>query len=447
MRILLRLSPVLLLPLVFCEASLAQTDALPRHGVIGLQVAPPDLTVPEDPAKNPPTIKLVAPGSAGEAAGILAGDVILSLDDSPITGSAEFAHKVSRHLAGDTIKILLVRNGKQLTVSATLKPRPPETSSVADVVYTSISADGVRRSVLITKPKSPGRHPAVLLIGGLGCYSLDGVLTAETGYGPILNAVAKNDFVTMRVEKIGEGDSDGPPCTDPRATADLEAHGYVAGLRLLKSLAYVDSSRIFVFAHSLGPLLASLVLPQEPVRGFIAAETIGRSWFEYSIENLRRQAGVLGEAPDKIDAEVLANARCAYRYFVEHQSSAEISKGSQACAEMMQSYTGLSDAYLHQIGDISLGAQWKNVDIPVLVLYGTSDPATSADEGRYLTSLINAVHPGRATYVELPRMGHDFALYDSQLDFMNRTAGAKPHPYDDEALAVILKWLSEHLAA
>ena len=41
-----------------------QINDLPRHAVIGLQVAPPDLNKPEDPVKNPPTIKSVIPGGA-----------------------------------------------------------------------------------------------------------------------------------------------------------------------------------------------------------------------------------------------------------------------------------------------------------------------------------------------------------------------------------------------
>lgn len=82
----------------------------------------------------------------------------------------------------------------------------------------------------------------------------------------------------------------------------------------------------------------------------------------------------------------------------------------------------------------------------VLVLYGTSDPATSADEGQYLAELINRQHPGRATYVELRGMGHDFNRYDSQVDFMtHRKYPAKPHPFDEEVVEAVLKWLAQQL--
>jgi uncharacterized protein len=129
---------------------------------------------------------------------------------------------------------VLARGGEELTVTAVLKPRPCETSADAEVLYRSVAVDRARRRVIVTRPKAAAeRHPAVVLMGGLGCYSLDGELTRSTGYGPILGALAKRWFVAMRVEKTGEGDSEGdsegPPCTDDRATAEREARGYVAG--------------------------------------------------------------------------------------------------------------------------------------------------------------------------------------------------------------------------
>ena len=431
--------------MAMADCAWGQTNDLPRHAVIGLQVAPPDLNKPEDPVKNPPTIKSVIPDGAGEIAGIQVGDILLAVDDAIVRTSEDFAKRISRHLSGDSVSIRLSRHGVELSKTVVLKPRPFETSPDADVLYTSVVAGGSRRRVIVTRPKTSDRHPAVLLIGGLGCYSLDGEMSRPSGYGPILATLAKNNFVTMRVEKTGEGDSEDPACTDSKATVELEAQGYVAGLRALKSYGFVDPTRLFIFSHSLGPLVASVVLPQEAVRGFVAAETIGRSWFEYGLENVRRQSALVGTPLDQVDAEVRAHAVCAFHFFIDHESAEEVSKLNKQCGEMIESYAGMSSAYMQQIGDLSLGKQWKSVDIPALVIYGTSDPATSADEGRYLAELINNFHAGRATYVELQGMGHDFGRYDSQLEFLNRRLDpSKPHPFDEEVLTVLLKWLNEH---
>ena len=446
MKSYFRISCCMLLLIIGIPA--LRADDLPRHGVIGLTVSPPDITKPEDPQTNPPTVKSVAPGSAADASGIQAGDILRELDGAPVVSSAEFASRVARHLAGDRVAIVLVRNGQELAKTATLKPRPYETSSDADVVYGSVTVDGSRRRTIITHPKSAGHFPAVLIIGGLGCYSVDGALTQQDSYGHVIAALAKNNFVTMRVEKPGQGDSEGPACTDLKATAELEAQGYIAGLKALKSFDYVDSAKIFVFAHSLGPLVGSLVVPRESVRGFIAAETIGRSWFEYMLENSRMQDAMVGTPLDEVDADIRIQEKCNYDFFVLHHSSDEVSKLDPQCAGIIRSFAGVPSTFMQQIGDVSLAKQWKQVDIPVLVLYGTSDPATSADESRYLANLINSFHPGRATYIELPGMAHDFYKYDSQLEFLTRRNNpAKQHAFDDEFTDAVLKWLNQQLQA
>jgi hypothetical protein len=61
--------------------------------------------------------------------------------------------------------------------------------------------------------------------------------------------------------------------------------------------------------------------------------------------------------------------------------------------------------------------------------------------------VINSFHPGRATYLELPGMGHDFARYSSPAEFLNRRDNPKPHPLDDDFNTALLTWLREHTAA
>jgi pimeloyl-ACP methyl ester carboxylesterase len=102
-----------------------------------------------------------------------------------------------------------------------------------------------------------------------------------------------------------------------------------------------------------------------------------------------------------VDADVRVHAECAYHFYIQHETPEKVEKIGPQCLDMIRSYAGMPYTYMQQIGDLSLGKQWKQVDIPVLVIYGTSDPATSAGEGRYLVDLINRFHPGRASYFDL----------------------------------------------
>jgi len=66
--------------------------------------------------------------------------------------------------------------------------------------------------------------------------------------------------------------------------------------------------------------------------------------------------------------------------------------------------------YAQAVADISLGKQWKDADMPVLVVSGTGSTVTTARQNRALAELINKWHPGRARYAEVEGMGHDFSL-------------------------------------
>ena len=85
--------------MAMADCAWSQTNDLPRHAVIGLQVAPLDLNKPEDPVKNPPTIKSVIPDGAGEMAGIQVGDVLLAVDGAIVRSSTDFAKRSSLEAA------------------------------------------------------------------------------------------------------------------------------------------------------------------------------------------------------------------------------------------------------------------------------------------------------------------------------------------------------------
>ncbi len=71
-------------------------------------------------------IATVQPGSPAEEAGVLIGDIVLAVDGEPVNGQAGLVAAIRDRNPGDTIGIELVREGKRLTVSATLVARPQD---------------------------------------------------------------------------------------------------------------------------------------------------------------------------------------------------------------------------------------------------------------------------------------------------------------------------------
>lgn len=68
----------------------------------------------------------VAPDSPAFAAGVEAGDIVVSAGGTPVDGQGAMVAAIRDQSPGDTIEIEVLRNGKRLTLTATLVQRPTE---------------------------------------------------------------------------------------------------------------------------------------------------------------------------------------------------------------------------------------------------------------------------------------------------------------------------------
>lgn len=386
------------------------------------------------PGNGPATIQAVGPNTPAEAIGLRAGDVIVSVDGQAIADTRGFLAAIARRQSGDSVTIVVRRGSESITNSGKLAPRPLELQADYEIEYGSVDAGGAKRRVIVTRPRDTAKHPAILLMGGIGCYSLDGILRPaelRDSYAKLLDGWTRAGYVTMRVEKSGMGDSEGPPCNDPRSDFDAEVRGYAAGLAKLESMDAVDRRNVFLFAHSIGPLDAARVASEHPVRGIVVAETVGTSWIEYDLANLRRQLVLSGMPYDEVDRRVRRREVCAHRFFVDKQTDA-------SCASEMEGPAPYT--YMQQLGALDLAPLWKKIDAPVLIIYGTADFVTDDYQHQYLRDMINAFHPGRAVYVRIDGMDHGLQISGTQKQAFEREG---PAPFAQRVLDETLRFFKE----
>lgn len=389
-------------------------------------------------------VKRVEAKSSADEAGVAVDDLILKVNEANVASLNSFIATIRNFRVGDKLQLTILRGGEQQTKTVTLKPRAFETNADFDVLYRSADTKNGRRRVIVTKPKAAGKYPAVLLVGGIGCYSLDN-FSPNHAYRKILYGLTNQGFATMRVEKTGTGDSEGAPCSSTLADLRQEIEGYVSGLRALKTYDFVDADKVFIFGHSIGGIVGPAVAAEEKVRGLIAVATVGTNWFEYALENYRRQAVLRGESYDQVENGARINRLCKQRLWIDKQPYREIVKEQPACADYLQDPAPVT--YMQQLTELNLAEMWKKVEAPTLIIYGSSDFLTSAKEHEYLREMINKFHPGKAKYVEIAAMDHYFEQAATQRESMQRRGNPPQTPpqFVEQALIEISNWLKQNL--
>jgi serine protease DegQ len=81
------------------------------------------LGITSEPAEGGVRVATVADGSAAAAAGLQVGDVITAIDSTPVVSTGDLVSQLRAHVPGDAVTLTVVRDGTQLTLTATLGDR------------------------------------------------------------------------------------------------------------------------------------------------------------------------------------------------------------------------------------------------------------------------------------------------------------------------------------
>lgn len=414
-----------LIPIASAEAQ----HNLPRRSILGASAANIEGGV---------QISAVRDGTPAAAAGLIAGDVVTRIGDRTITNTQDFVSAARSARAGRATLFGIIRDGAVRTLPVTLTEAPREQSTDLTITYESIRVGDTLRRTIITAPHGlRGRRPAMLLVGGIGCYSIDDPATPDP-YRNVAHDLARRGVVVMRVEKSGMGDSQGPAC----ATVDFEAElaSYDAALATLRADRRVDPNQVFVFGHSIGVVHAPILAQRYNPAGVIAADGAGLTWIEYELINTRRQVELSGASPADTDAVMIAKAQCISRALLAREPVETLFAEQPECAQLVS--LPASQAYMIQLAERNPGADWSAVAAPTLFIYGDSDFLTSAADHERLLAITNAAHPGNATLSIIEDFDHYMVRTESQASSFARVgAGQAVTEYDPRFSQIVGDWI------
>jgi hypothetical protein len=384
----------------------------------------------------------VIAGSPAAAGGVQQGDVIRSIGGIGTGTVAQFLSAIHELATNARVEVDAVRAGSPVRLSVVLAPAPYESDAGLTTRYGTVMANDSLRRTLTTAPQAlAGRAAGVLLIGGIGCYSIDVGNRPQDAYMRLTHDLARAGFVTMRVEKSGVGDSQGPPCS--QVDFDSEMRGYAAALHALQRDPQVDPARVYLLGHSIGTIVAPALAIANRVAGVIVLEAVGRDWPEYEIRNLRRDLELDGETAARTDLAVIEKAQCMERLFFERQTEAAIEQTMPTCKAHNGIYPA-SVAYMRQVAQLNVIEPWAHLQVPVLAIYGTSDFETEIADHQRIVDVVNAAHAGTATLVVLPAMSHGLGRAATAKVAENDDERGVVEIYDTDVSAAIVAWLQRH---
>ncbi len=400
------------------------------------------ITAPKN-AQPGAIIKSVSDGSPLQKAGFLPKDIIVKVDGTFITDENVWSDITYGLRADKSIKIEAVRGHKSIKADVRFNPLEIELHKGIDTFYEEITSTyGITQRTIVTKPKKEGRQPAIILIGGLSCSSIETYPGRSSNWSrTIQTLVEKSDMVVMRVEKPGVGDSEGN-CSESDFLMDLA--GYKAAILSLKSKTYVDATRIVVYGSSMGSALAPFLANTYNLKGIISDGTFFKTWYEHMLEIERRIRQFQGDDETQI-VEKMNN------YYIPLYFGMLIQK--KTYEEVVNEYPALSQfnyhgpehmygrpvRYYHQLQDFDLAGEWEKIKAPVRIMRGTNDWIMSSFDNFMILEVLKRNGHQDHLLLEYPGLDHWNTIHKTAKDSFDGKEGL----WDEKTILQIIEWAQE----
>jgi hypothetical protein len=429
--------------ILFCSQRACSGDLI-RKAFIGLVVKD---------QHNQVLVDSVMPHSTAAKMGLKKSDVILTINSIACTTVADLQTVTNELRAGAELQIQFIRNKKNLSASMIAIAKPYFKASCCDVIYQSLPAIGCTVRTIIYKPKNKTHTPAVFFIPGYNCGSIEGF--ASNFNGKMIEGWVKKGYTVYTVEKSGLGDSkDCRPCMEVDLQTDIEL--FETAYRDFAALPYVDRNNLFIWGHSMGGIIAPMIVSKQAVKGIIVFGTVFRPWSEFLLEMHRVQKPLL----DSLDYEqtetfVRLIQKVYYEFFVLKKSRAELFQNpayKNIVETELEYKPGKEDMwgrhwrFWQQLDSINLAVAWQQVNCKVLAFQGGADFIQCAAVEPYLISAaVNKAHPGNAITVTIPQLDH---LLMHSLNFEEAVKNMNKKDYlngnfDSRLLNESIRWMDK----
>jgi pimeloyl-ACP methyl ester carboxylesterase len=167
--------------------------------------------------------------------------------------------------AGRSFPLTLKKVTKVSEVKRPQLPVKPYPYDEIEVSYES-KQHGIKLAGTLTRPRSAGPFPAVILIQGSGAHDRDETIFGHKPFLVLADYLTRRGIAVLRVDKRGIGGSSG---STREGTSAAFADDVLAGVELLKNRSDIKRSQIGLIGHSEGGAIAPLAASRSHDVAFI----------------------------------------------------------------------------------------------------------------------------------------------------------------------------------
>ncbi|MEM6829358.1 MAG: alpha/beta fold hydrolase [Bacteroidota bacterium] len=389
-------------------------------------------------------VTLVEPDGPLAQAGLEAGDLLLKVDDRLID-SSEAWDDITYSIRGNKqTNLQIKRDGELKNINVRLNELPMETHTNIRTLYETVTSNyGITQRVITTIPdKKQSKQPAILLLQGLSCSTIELFPGRSSNWGKVINAIVEDsDMVVMRVDKPGVGDSEGD-CSQTDFLTELA--GYRAAIEHLMAQEYIDTDRIVVVGSSMGSALAPLIANEYKLAGVISDGVFFKTWYEHMLEIERRIRQMSGDNEATI-AEKMNNYYIPLYYgmHIQKKTYGEVADAYPALATYNyhgpEHMYGRPVSYYQQLQDFPLAAEWEKLKVPVRIMRGTNDWIMSDEDNDLIIDVLErSGHTDHELY-RYPGLDHWATIHRSAKDSFE----GKPGEWDPKMVAIMIQWAQD----
>ena len=265
------------------------------------------------------------------------------------------------------------------------EPRPPLPYDEQEVSYENPRAK-ITISGTLALPRTPGPHPAVLLITGSGPQDRNETLAGHRPFLVLSDHLVRAGIAVLRVDDRGVGKTTGS--FEQATTADF-ADDARAGVAYLQTRTEIDPKRIGLVGHSEGGVVAPMVAAGSLDVAFIVMMAgVGVPADQLSI----RQSELMMRAGGTPDVLVAANREALekmFRIVREDPDPASAGPRLQAVGDDLKNTFTAMDPSLAQVVGAQVDASVSMINSPWFRRLLTLDPAATLGKVKVPVLAIN----------------------------------------------------------